>query len=251
MDAALVAFAVVFVAELGDKTQLVALGLAARYPLPVVLVGIGLAYTATQGLAALLGGALGAALPTTALGIGAAVLFFAFAAWTLVDVLRADDGGDGVAGAEVDSGAAAAARRADGGAAEVEATADEAADHMAGDTAEVESAADEAAEEVEAVVARVGGTAGRSSLAVVGGIVVAMVLAEIGDKSMLATATIAAERGALGAWVGATLGIMASGGLAVVVGRVMGARIPERATGLVSAALFALFGVLLLVETVT
>lgn len=248
MDAALVAFAVVFVAELGDKTQLVALGLAARYPLPVVLVGIGLAYTATQGLAALLGGALGAALPTTALGIGAAVLFFAFAAWTLVDVLRADDGGDGVANGGAAEGEAVADHAAEGGA-EVEATADEAADHMPGDTAEVESAADEAAEEVEAVVARVGGTAGRSSLAVVGGIVVAMVLAEIGDKSMLATATIAAERGALGAWVGATLGIMASGGLAVVVGRVMGARIPERATGLVSAALFALFGVLLLADT--
>lgn len=202
MDAALVAFAVVFVAELGDKTQLVALGLAARYPLPVVLVGIGLAYALTQGLAALLGGALGAALPTTALGVGAAVLFFGFAIWTLVDVLGGDDGDD-----------------------------------------------DEAVDEVEAVVARAG--ASRSAVAVVGGIIVAMVLAEIGDKSMLATATIAAERGAVGAWIGATLGISASGGLAVLVGRVMGARIPERTTGLVSAALFALFGALLLADTLT
>src|SRR5690606_14780287 len=67
VDAALVAFVVVFVAEVGDKTQLVALGLAARYPLGVVLTGITLAYAITQGLAALLGGALGAALPTTAI----------------------------------------------------------------------------------------------------------------------------------------------------------------------------------------
>ena len=198
MDAALVAFAVVFVAELGDKTQLVALGLAARYPLGVVLTGITLAYAITQGFAALLGGALGAALPTTAIGIGAALLFFGFAAWT---VYEAVGGGD-----------------------------DE---------------EDEAAEEVEAVAKR----AGRGAVGVVLAIVGAMVLAEIGDKSMLATATIAADRGALGAWIGATLGITASGALAVLVGRFLGARIPERSTQFVAAGLFVLFGVLLLVDT--
>ncbi|MBK5221744.1 MAG: TMEM165/GDT1 family protein [Acidimicrobiia bacterium] len=203
MDAALLAFAVVFVAELGDKTQLVALGLAARYRLSVVLTGVGLAYVVTQGLAALLGGALGAALPTTAIGMGAALLFFAFAAWTIYDALGSDDG-------------------------------------EAGD------AESEAVEEVEAVAAK----AGRTAVGIVAGIVGAMVLAELGDKSMLATATVAADRGALGAWVGATLGISAAGGLAVLVGRVLGARIPERTTRLVSAALFVLFGALLLADTV-
>lgn len=202
MDAVLLAFAVVFLAELGDKTQLVALGLAARYPLGVVLAGIGSAYVITQGLAALLGGALGAALPTTALGIGAALLFFVFAVWTAAEAIRGED-----------------------------------------PSGEVE----EELAEVDAAVAR-GGRA-RSSVAVIGGIVGAMVVAEIGDKSMLATATIAAERGALGAWVGATLGITASGGLAVVVGRWLGTRLDPRVTGLLSAAFFALFGVVLLVET--
>jgi Ca2+/H+ antiporter, TMEM165/GDT1 family len=197
VDAALVAFVVVFVAELGDKTQLVALGLASRYPLAVVLTGIGIAYALTQGLAALAGGALGAALPTTALGIGAAVIFLGFAAWTLREVLAADDD-------------------------------------------------DEVGEELSAVDRR---AMGRGAAGTVAAIVGVMVLAEIGDKSMLATATIAAERGAFGAWIGATLGIFASGCLAVFLGRYLGTRLPERTMGFISAGLFALFGVLLLAET--
>jgi putative Ca2+/H+ antiporter (TMEM165/GDT1 family) len=202
VEAALVAFVVVFVAELGDKTQLVALGLAARYPLAVVLTGIGIAYAFTQGVAALAGGLLGAALPTTALGVGAAIVFFAFAAWTLRDVLAEDE--------------------------------DEEED-------EVEHELDA----VDMAVAR----STRGNVGTILAIVGAMVLAEIGDKSMLATATIAAERGALGAWIGATLGIFASGSLAVLLGRYLGTRLPERTMGLLSAALFALFGVLLLAET--
>jgi putative Ca2+/H+ antiporter (TMEM165/GDT1 family) len=200
VDAALVAFAVVFVAELGDKTQLVALGLAARYPLAVVLTGIGIAYALTQGVAALAGGALGAALPTTALGIGAAVIFLGFAAWTLKEVLADDEGDE-----------------------------------------------DEEVEEELAAVER--SATGRGAAGTVVAIVGAMVLAEIGDKSMIATATIAAERGAFGAWIGATLGIFASGCLAVLLGRFLGARLPERTMGLISAGLFAVFGVLLLAET--
>jgi Ca2+/H+ antiporter, TMEM165/GDT1 family len=198
VDAALVAFVVVFVAELGDKTQLVALGLAARYPLAVVLTGIGIAYALTQGLAALAGGALGAALPTTAMGIGAAVIFLGFAAWTLREVLTAEDDDE------------------------------------------------EVGEELSAVDRR---AVGRGAAGTVAAIVGVMVLAEIGDKSMIATATIAAERGAFGAWIGATLGIFASGCLAVLLGRYLGTRLPERTMGFVSAGLFALFGVLLLAET--
>lgn len=205
VEAALVAFVVVFVAELGDKTQLVALGLAARYPLAVVLTGIGIAYAFTQGVAALAGGLLGAALPTTALGVGAAIVFFAFAAWTLRDVLAEDDGG-------------------------------------------ADDADDEVAHELEAVDTAVARST-RGNVGTIVAIVGAMVLAEIGDKSMLATATIAAERGALGAWIGATLGIFASGSLAVLLGRYLGTRLPERTMGLLSAALFALFGALLLAET--
>src|SRR5690606_13515297 len=81
VDAALVAFAVVFVAELGDKTQLVAMGLAARYPVRLVLAGVVSAYAITQGIAALVGGVLGAALPTRAIGVVSGLIFLGFGVW--------------------------------------------------------------------------------------------------------------------------------------------------------------------------
>ena len=83
------ALAVVFVAELGDKTQLVALGFGARYRLGPVLTGIGLAYIATNLLSGVVGSLVGAALPAGVVRIGGGILFLGFAAWTLRD--RADD----------------------------------------------------------------------------------------------------------------------------------------------------------------
>jgi putative Ca2+/H+ antiporter (TMEM165/GDT1 family) len=48
-------------------------------------------------------------------------------------------------------------------------------------------------------------------------------------------------------WAGATVGIILSGVLGVLLGRVLGARLPERVARLGSAALFATFGAALLV----
>lgn len=179
-----VAFAVVFVAELGDKTQLVAMSLAARYRTITVLAGITIAYAITNGISVVVGGLLGAALPTTAISIAEAIAFFGFAIWTLRD--EDDDEDDG-------------------------------ADAIGG----------------------------RSVLA---SIIGAMVLAELGDKTMLATATLAARESPLLTWAGATLGITASGALAVGVGSLLGDRLPKRTIRLAAAALFALFGVLLLLD---
>jgi putative Ca2+/H+ antiporter (TMEM165/GDT1 family) len=75
MEAFLTAAGLVFVAELGDKTQLVALSLGARYRLVPVLAGIALAYAATNLLSVVVGGVLGAALPTAAIGIAGGLLF--------------------------------------------------------------------------------------------------------------------------------------------------------------------------------
>ncbi len=47
-------------------------------------------------------------------------------------------------------------------------------------------------------------------------------------------------------WVGATVGIILSGTLGVLLGREFGARLSERVTRLASAALFAMFGAVLL-----
>lgn len=183
MGSLLAALGLVFLAELGDKTQLVAMGLGARYRLAPVVVGVTIAYAATVLVSVVVGGLVGAALPTQVIGIGGGVLFLAFAAVGL----RAPDGDDEDGAVEI------GARR------------------------------------------------------VVVSVAVAMFVAELGDKTMLATATLAAQGNPVLVWVGATLGIIASGLLGVLVGRAVGARIPERATRLGSSALFAVFGIVLII----
>ncbi|QYG91408.1 TMEM165/GDT1 family protein [Iamia sp. SCSIO 61187] len=181
MGSLFAALGLVFVAELGDKTQLVAMGLGARHRLAPVVAGVVAAYCATNLLSVVVGGVLGAALPTRAIGIAGGIAFLAFAAWTL----RGDDEDDDDLGP-------------------------------------------------------------RRARSVVVSVFVAMFLAELGDKTMLATATLAARGDPVLVWVGATLGIIASGLLGVLLGRFFGAHLPERATRIGSAVLFAVFGVVLL-----
>lgn len=84
MEDALTAFGLVFVAELGDKSMLLAIALAARYrPLPV-LAGIACAAVSMLGLSALAGTALGSAVPTDWVSVVGGLVFLGFAAWTLL-----------------------------------------------------------------------------------------------------------------------------------------------------------------------
>ena len=191
MQSLLAATGLVFVAELGDKTQLVALGFGARHRLGPVLIGVAIAYAVSNLLSVVVGGLLGVALPVRAIGLTGGLLFLGFAAWTLRDGEAGEPGGE----ADIDGQGRAT-------------------------------------------------IAGRS---IVLSVATAMFLAELGDKTMLATATLAAQGSPLFTWVGATVGIILSGTIGVVVGRVFGARLPERVTQLGSAALFALFGAVLLV----
>ena len=74
-------------------------------------------------------------------------------------------------------------------------------------------------------------------------------LAEIGDKTQLATAVLAAEASALlPVWLGSSLGMVIADGLAIVSGAVLGRRLPEHAIKIGAAALFVLFGLLLIWE---
>ena len=73
------AFGVVFLAELGDKTQLLALGFGARHRLRVVACGLALGYGSANLLAVVVGGVLGAALPERPIEIVSAAVFFGFA----------------------------------------------------------------------------------------------------------------------------------------------------------------------------
>jgi putative Ca2+/H+ antiporter (TMEM165/GDT1 family) len=78
-------------------------------------------------------------------------------------------------------------------------------------------------------------------------VAVAFTLSEIGDKTMLATMTLATQYHWLLVWIGSTLGMLVSIVLAVLVGRTLLTVVPRRLIHLLSAALFAIVGVLLLV----
>jgi len=73
-------------------------------------------------------------------------------------------------------------------------------------------------------------------------------LAELGDKTMLATITLATKEGMLGVWIGSTVGMVAADALAIVVGRQLGTRLPERTIRIGAAIAFFVFAAILLAE---
>ncbi|WP_440900125.1 TMEM165/GDT1 family protein [Actinosynnema sp.] len=185
MTAFLVSFAVIFVAELGDKSQLMAMTFATRYRFWTVVTGITISTAVIHLLSATVGSLIGAALPTGPIGIVAGLAFVGFGLWTLRD------------GGEDDADDARSAR------------------------------------------------SGRSA---VNAVAVPFFLAELGDKTMLATITLATQNGLLGTWLGATAGLVTSGVLAIAVGSALGRRLPERTLAVGAAVLFFAVGVWLLVE---
>jgi putative Ca2+/H+ antiporter (TMEM165/GDT1 family) len=83
LHAFLLSFGVIFVAELGDKSQLMALAFATRYKTVPVLIAITLATGIVHLISVGIGGALGAALPTDFINIVGALSFIGFGLWTL------------------------------------------------------------------------------------------------------------------------------------------------------------------------
>lgn len=185
MDAFLISFGVIFLAELGDKSQLMALTFAARYRAVTILIAITIATALVHLVSVVVGALLGVALPTNVISVIAGLAFFAFAAWTLRGDTLDDD--------------------------------------------------DEA-------------RAARSTRSVLWTVGVAFFLSELGDKTMLATITLATKHGLLGTWLGSTLGMVAADGLAIIVGQQLGARLPERTVRIGAAVIFVAFGVFLIVE---
>ncbi len=185
LTATLVSLAVIFIAELGDKSQLMALTFATRFPAMPVLIGITAATALVHAVSVVLGGVLGAAIPTRPVTAIAGLAFVAFGIWTLRgDELSAQD-----------------ERRA--------------------------------AQPSHHVVLTVGG---------------AFFLAELGDKTMLATVTLATREGLFGTWLGSTLGMVAADALAIGLGRLLGSRLPERTVRIAAATSFFVFGALLLLD---
>ncbi|MGA1556793.1 MAG: TMEM165/GDT1 family protein [Ilumatobacteraceae bacterium] len=188
MDAFLLSTIVIFVAELGDKSQLMALTFATRFRTLPVLVGITLATAVVHLVSVVIGAALGAAIPTRPISIVAAVAFVIFGLWTL--------------------------------------------------------RGDELTEQDEARAAAV---STRSAVIAVGTV---FFLAELGDKTMLATITLATTEGLVGTWLGSTVGMVAADALAIVVGRQLGTRLPERAIKIGAAVAFFVFAAVLALEAI-
>ena len=182
-----VSFGVIFVAELGDKSQLMAMTFATRFkPMPV-LIGITIATALVHLVSVAIGYGLGATLPTGWISLAAGVAFLGFGAWTL--------------------------------------------------------RGDRLTEEERQRAER----SGKSAVLAVGA---AFFLAELGDKTMLATITLATQYGWFGTWLGSTIGMVAADALAILVGRMLGKRLPERIIKYGAAALFAICGIWLIVDAI-
>ena len=92
MEAFWVPLAVVFLAEMGDKTQLVVLAFAAKYRWQAVLAGMATGIIAVHSLAVLLGSLMGNVIPPLLMQGVAAFLFLVFGIWTLRDSPEEKDG---------------------------------------------------------------------------------------------------------------------------------------------------------------
>ncbi len=78
MSDLLQAFALIFIAEMGDKTQIMAMAFATQYKVKDILIGVAIGAFLNHGLAILLGSMLTQFIPIEALQLVAGVLFIAF-----------------------------------------------------------------------------------------------------------------------------------------------------------------------------
>ena len=81
LAATLLTLGVVFLAELGDRSQLITMTYALRYRWWVVLTGVTIAAFTVHGVSVTIGHFLGTALPARPLAFVSAIAFLAFAVW--------------------------------------------------------------------------------------------------------------------------------------------------------------------------
>lgn len=93
MDGLLTAFALVFLAEMGDKTQLIVMAFAARYSWRPVMAAVVAATLVNHGIAAVLGAALGSMFPAGAMRVLGSLAFIGFGLWTLFGREDDEEGG--------------------------------------------------------------------------------------------------------------------------------------------------------------
>ena len=75
------------------------------------------------------------------------------------------------------------------------------------------------------------------------------VLAELGDKTMLATVALASDNNWAGVWLGATVGMVLADGVAIAAAHALHRKLPERLLHGMAALLFLLFGLWILFDS--
>ena len=180
MEALLVSTGVVALAEIGDKTQLLAFILAARFKKPVpIILGIFCATVVNHGLAGALGAWITSVVTPAVLRWVLGASFIGMAIWTLIP--------------------------------------------------------DKIEEEETQVAKRFG---------VFGATLITFFLAEMGDKTQIATIAMAAHyANPLLVVIGTTLGMLIADVPAVFVGDRLGARIPMKLVHSIAAAIFGALGI--------
>lgn len=172
----------IFVAELGDKSQLVALSFSTRYRWWIVLAGVTLATLLVHLGSVGAGRALDGVLNERVLRLLVGASFLGFAWWSIRGDTLDDD-----------------------------------------DTRERPP----------------------RYFGALGVVAVAFFISEIGDKTQLATVSIAGnEPGWVGVWLGSTAGMVLADALAVALGLALGRQLPQRRIGQFAAILFVVFGLL-------
>ena len=177
MVAFLTSLGLVLLAEMGDKTQLLAMAFATRYIWKTVLWGVFAATLVNHFLAVMVGNYLDHFLPMEYVRIAASAAFILFGLWTLRgDTLKGEDQ--------------------------------------------------------------------RFSYSPFWTVAVAFFLAEMGDKTQLATVALAAEfNSIIPVWLGTTAAMVIADAIGIGVGIVLGKRIPEKTIRWVAAFIFIAFGV--------
>ncbi len=170
-------FLFVALAEMGDKTQLLAMAFASRFPAKTVLAGVLVATLVNHLFAVVAGSWLTNIVPLGYIQIAASASFILFGLWTL-------------RGAQLE------------------------------------------------------GEDAKYKFSPFWTVAVAFFFAEMGDKTQLATVALAAKyQSIIPIWMGTTAGMLAADAFGIIVGVMLGKRIPERFVKWFAAAIFILFGI--------
>lgn len=184
MIALLASFLIVFLAEMGDKTQLLAMTLATKFRWQTVLLGIFIATSANHLFAVAVGNYLTHIIPIIYIKIAASIFFILSGLWTLRGDKLSDE----------------------------------------------ES---------------------RYNFSPLWSVMIAFFLAEMGDKTQLATIALAAKYSTIvPVWIGSTTGMLVADIIGIVIGIVLGKKLPEELIKWVSAIILITFGAFSLYEVI-